>query len=82
MYGIIDLSMINTAPGSGSPFAPPSGFAGDYREYMRERWRKDPAARQRIAVTGRLLVRGEDVRFLGPYAEEARRLALDVWGVP
>lgn len=73
------FSRVDTEPGSVSVFAPPEGFNGsdsDYCEWMRERWRQDPGVRQVIAVTGRLLMRGTiEVRFLGPYADEAKRIA-------
>ena len=74
MYGIIDFTRIETEPGAASAFAPPLGFNGDYRKYMRERWRKDPGVRQHISVVGRLLTKIQ-VTFCGPYAAEARRIA-------
>lgn len=75
MYGIIDFTRIDTEPGAASAFAPPMGFDGDYREYMRERWMQDPGVRQHVAVVGRMFARGETVTFCGPFAVEARRIA-------
>lgn len=79
MYGIIDFTRIDTEPGAASAFAPPMGFDGDYREYMRDRWKHDPGVRQHVAVVGRLLVLGEQVEFRGRFADEARRIAEAVW---
>jgi hypothetical protein len=79
MYGIIDFSRINTEPGATSAFAPHLGFNGDYREYMRERWKHDPGVRQHVAVVGRMLVRGEQVVFCGRFAREAVRIAEAAW---
>lgn len=78
MYGIVNLTRIDTTPGAGGAFAPQAGFDGDYRDFMRRRWVADPGARQHIAVVGRLLAGGQGVGFIGPYAEEARRIALAV----
>jgi hypothetical protein len=75
MYGVIDFSRIDTEPGAASAFAPPSGFDGDYREYMRERWKNDPGVRQHIAVVGWMLARKGTVTFCGPFSTEARRIA-------
>lgn len=75
MYGIIYFSVIDTDPGVASAFAPPLGFEGDYRGYMRNRWKEDPGVRQHVAVVGRMLAREEAVTFCGPFAIEARRIA-------
>lgn len=79
MYGIIDFGVIDTEPGAASAFAPPAGFEGDYREYMRDRWSHDIGVRQHIAVVGRMLVREETVTFSGPFADAARSIAEAVW---
>ncbi|PZP51875.1 MAG: hypothetical protein DI596_14310 [Azospira oryzae] len=79
MYGIIDFSRIDTEPGAPSAFAPPSGWHGDYMQYMRQRWKTDPGVRQHVAVVGRMLVRGERVVFCGPFAKEAKEIAEAVW---
>lgn len=76
MYGIIDFTCIDTDPGAASAFAPPPDFDGDYREYMRQRWKNDPGVRQHVAVAGRFI---EQAVFRGRYAEEARRIAEAVW---
>jgi hypothetical protein len=74
-YGVIDFSRVDTTPGSGSAFAPPREFDGDYREFMRKQWALDPGARQHVVVVGRMLARGEDVAFVGLYAQEAQLIA-------
>jgi len=79
MYGLIDFRTIDTDPGANTAFAPPKDWQGDYRQYMRDRWKQDPGVRQHVAVVGRMLVRGEDVAFRGRFADEARRIAEAVW---
>ena len=79
MYGTVDFTRIDTEPGAASAFAPPVGFDGDYREYMRKRWKTDPGVRQHVAVVGRMLVRGDRVVFRGPFAKEAKEIAEAVW---
>lgn len=82
MYGAVNFRCINTEPGAGTAFAPPAGFEGDdqaYVQYMRERWKSDPGVRQHVAVAGRRLIRGDEVVFVGRYANEARRIAQAVW---
>lgn len=82
MYGVVNFRCIDTEPGAGTAFAPPSGFQGDdraYAKYMRERWKSDPGVRQHVAVAGRRLVRGDEVVFVGRYADEARRIAKAAW---
>lgn len=78
MYGITNLTRIDTEPGGRSAFSPMAGFNGDYRDLMRRRWLEDPGARQHITLVARLLARGRRVDFIGPYAEEARQIALAV----
>jgi hypothetical protein len=78
MYGVIDFSRIDTTPGSASAFSPPTGFHGDYRVFMRERWRDDPGVRQHVASVSRLLGKKVAVTFSGPFADEARRIAESV----
>lgn len=75
MYGIIDFSRIETEPGAPSAFAPPTGFAGDYRAYMRERWKSDPGVRQHVSAVGRMIAKKVAVTFHGPFAKEARDIA-------
>ncbi len=79
MYGLINFRVINTDPGANTAFAPPNGWQGDYRQYMRDRWKHDPGVRQHVAVVGRMLVRGEQVVFCGRFADEARRIVEAVW---
>ena len=82
MYGVIDFAHIDTTPGAGGAFAPPLGFAGDYRAYkalLRERYERDVGAAQHIACVARQLRRpiGTAVipEFSGPYAQHARWIA-------
>ena len=79
MYGRIDFTCIDTEPGAASAFAPPKGWQGDYRQYLRDRWKRDPGVRQHIAVVGRMLGRKESISFRGPFAAEARQIAEAVW---
>lgn len=75
MYGIIDFCRIDTTPGAASAFAPPEGFSGDYREFMRERCLQDAGVRQHVAVLARMLRRDDKVDFVGRFAVEARAIA-------
>ena len=79
MHGLINFRVINTDPGANTAFAPPKGWQGDYRQYMRDRWKHDPSVRQHVAVVGRMLARGEQVVFCGRFADEAGRIAEAVW---
>jgi len=79
MYGIINFSRIDTNPGAASAFAPPADFAGEYAQYMRQRWKCDAGVRQHVAVAGRLLAMGGPVVFCGRYADEAERIANATW---
>lgn len=78
IYGVIDFTRINTEPGARSAFAPPADWTGDYLRFMRRRWAKDPGARQHVAIVGGMLAKKEPTEFLGPYAKEARAIALSV----
>lgn len=75
MYDIISFRCIDTRPGGRSAFAPPPGWAGNYAELMRRRWREGPGVRQHFAIVGWMLARSGEIQFLGPYAKEARRIA-------
>ena len=82
MYGVIDFSFIDTMPGGSGAFAPPSGWQGDYGQFLKARFASDCGARQHIAVVGRRLfikIDGKPSEFLGPYAVEAKEFALSVW---
>lgn len=77
MYGRIDFSRIETTPGAVSAFAPPKGFFGDYRKYMRDRWKNDRGVRQHIAVVAGWIDSGRvEITFSGPFADEARQVAM------
>lgn len=77
MYGHANTSNIDTTPGAGTAFSPPAGFTGDYRRFMRQRWKTDPWARQQVQLAARFLITGlVSVVFTGCYAEEARQLAM------
>ena len=79
MYGIINFSRIDTNPGAASAFAPLADFAGEYAQYMRQRWKSDAGVRQHVAVVGRLLAMDVQVIFCGCYAKEAKRIAEVAW---
>jgi len=75
MYGRISFRKIDTTPGARSAFAPPGGWKGDYRAWMRQRWKEDLGVRQHVFIAGRLLALGLRINFSGPYANEARQIA-------
>lgn len=79
MYGIINFDRIDTAPGAASAFAPPSGWCGNYRELMRDRWKNDPGVRQHVYSVGWMLYRKARIEFRGPYAVEAKQVAEDAF---
>ncbi len=82
MYGVINLSLLDTTPGGCGPFSPPGGWQGDYQQFLQERFDGDIGARQQIAVVGRNLVRkheGLETSFIGPHAVDAREFALSAW---
>lgn len=74
MYGAINLARIDTEPGGSSTFSPPSGWEGDYRQYLREKWKNDPGFRQHAGLVGMRLKRGETVQMCGRYADEAMKI--------
>jgi hypothetical protein len=74
-YGVIDFSRIDTTPGAMSAFSPPEDWDGDYVDYMRECWKKDPGFRQHVSVVGLMLRLGRKVEFQGRFASEAKRIA-------
>lgn len=78
MYGVIDFTKIDTTPGAPSAFAPPEGFTGDYRRFMRKRWDKDPGVRQHVAVVASRVAKKWPTEFLGPYASEAKAIAVSI----
>jgi hypothetical protein len=79
MYGIINFGRIDTNPDAASAFAPPADFAGEYAQYMRQRWKSDAGVRQHVAVVGRLLAMDVQVVFCGRHADEAKRIVEAVW---
>lgn len=79
MYGIINFSRIDTHPGAASAFAPPADFAGEYAQYMRQRWKSDAGVRQYVAVVGQLLAMDVQVIFCGCYVKEAKRTVEAAW---
>ena len=77
MYAHFNYSRIDTTPGVVSPFAPPAKFSGNYRNFMRQRWKTDQEVRQMVAVLASWLACGSlEITFSGPYADEARQVAL------
>ena len=79
MYGLSNFSRIDTDPGATSAFAPPSGFDGEYTQYMHQRWKCDPGVRQHVAVVIRLLAMNAKVVFCGRHADEAKRIVEAAW---
>lgn len=75
MCGVVNFSRVDTTPGAPSAFAPPEGFKGSYRAFMRTQWKKDPGVRQHVTVVAGLLKKRMPTEFLGPYAKEAREIA-------
>ncbi|OGT90112.1 MAG: hypothetical protein A2286_00340 [Gammaproteobacteria bacterium RIFOXYA12_FULL_61_12] len=76
MYGVIDFSKVDTTPGARSAFAPPEGFEGSYRTFMRKRWKTDRGVRQHVGMVAGYLKKKFPTEFLGPYAKEAREIAV------
>jgi len=69
------MMRIDTSPGAAGPFAPPVDWQGELDGYvvmMRQRFARDPIARQQIGVVAR---RADLVHFVGPWAEQARIIA-------
>lgn len=82
MYGIIDLTKLDTSAGASNAFAAPHEGASEreYVEHMRQRFRTDPGARQHILLVGRALVLNRwPVLFTGPYAQKAKAIAIQAW---
>ena len=80
-YGVINHKVLDTIPGSGGPFAPPDNFEElkcTYRRYMVRQLRDDFGVRQHVAVVARRLKSPEPPIFIGPFATEAEKVALDV----
>jgi hypothetical protein len=52
---IVDISVIDTTPGKGGMFCPPSGIstADEYRRWLRDSCDHNPALRQFMAVAAR-----------------------------
>ena len=77
IYGVVDLSVVDTSFGGDSVFAPPRGWTGDYGDLMRQRF-ADPGARQQMAVLGRRLAdaaQDRAPRFRGPFSAMAEAIA-------
>lgn len=70
--GVIDFSLIDTDPGANSTFAPPTGWNGDYVQFMRGRWRADVALRQHAYFASSVIKSGGNVTIKGRYAKEAQ----------
>lgn len=78
-YGHIDFARINTDPGSGSVFAPPADWSGDYFSLMRQRY-CDLGMRGHLVMVGRIIAKAiHPVEFIGPYAAQAEQIATSVW---
>lgn len=82
MYGIIDLTRIDTSHEAHNAFSAPSEGASkeEYVAEMRRRFRSDPGARQHILLVGRALaLKRWPVWFEGPFADMARNIAIKAW---
>ena len=80
-YGVINHKVLDTNPGSGGPFAPPDNFEElkcTYRRYMVRQLRDDFGVRPLVAVVARRLKSPEQHNFIGHFANEAEKVALDV----
>ena len=74
--GRLDLTVIDTSPGSDGPMAPPQGWEGharDYWQWMRECYRHNPGARQAMNLIARNYdnPRGHPIVITGPFDEVA-----------
>jgi len=77
MYGVIDFSRIDTTPGAAFALAPPQGWKGNteaYRKLMRERWQNDVGVKQHLVVISRIIAKGTEVTFVGPFAKQAKAI--------
>lgn len=74
MYGVIDYSRLSTVPGANSPFAPPEGWAGDYLQLMRERFRNDVGFRQQAYFAASNFKKSDTVAIEGEYADALRTI--------
>lgn len=75
MYGTVNFAVIDTEPGASTAFAPPLGFEGNYREFMKDRCTNDIGAMQHLWVAARRMK--NDVvppEFTGRFAADARLL--------
>lgn len=74
MYGRVNFRLIDTEPGARTAFAPPAGFDGDYKAFLRDRSLNDTGARQHIACVASLMRRKDGVvpEFTGKYARHAQ----------
>lgn len=80
MYGRINLNTIDTQPGCPNAFAPPKGFADDYKRFMIARVRSDPGVRQHVAYVAMKFRAGHTPPvFQGPFAAEAQTFAESVF---
>lgn len=73
MYGIVNFTKIETSKGANTAFAPPENFEGDYIQFMRDRFKKDPGVRQHVFIAARRIANNDlEIEFLGDYANEAK----------
>lgn len=73
MLGIVNFNKIDTTPGADQAFAPPEGYAGDYIELLRDRFKNHPMYRQHIYLAAQKLARGQitEANISGPYRQMA-----------
>lgn len=70
-----DLFNLDTTPGCGALFAPPSGFAGDYLLWVHQRFHTDPGFHQHFVVSFRM---GPQRQATGPFAGDLDMARRDV----
>ena len=81
---LTDLRVLDTQPGAGSPASPPEGWNGDgptYRTRLLARAGKKTSAGQLLLAVAHHASDGEHghtVEVIGPYAEEAREVLLEL----
>lgn len=70
IYGVVNLTRINTDPGASTALAPPEHWKGTYWEFF-QRQLKDPGARQHIFLASERVAKKEACELYGKYSEDA-----------
>jgi hypothetical protein len=63
---VIDYARLPTTPGARSPLAPPAGWSGDYREWLRGRYQQTSFIAEAALASHRY-----PITVTGPHAAEA-----------